>query len=352
MFKIQYFFKVAVSLLAAILVFNLVAYSQTDTQPEGLAKLSNQPRRYNNGIIEFKFKSDIANDTTVLRFFFKRLSSGGMVIYDSIASSFFEIGKKTSLYYNLHDSTSLKIRRDYVNNYTSKLYFLDNVSKVFERKNIIVSKDSFNISVLDKQNFESYDFSTKTGLLKKYVRRVFSIYGVQYESLSFYEAEVEYNFDFIKNFKSTSPKNKKEMVLSVGMKLNLPEVKDIKGYTYMFTTTEKRMLLIEMFYQSCLPCVKSIPILNKINEELKDKVQVIGVSMVLGDTINMDKFITRWKIQYPVIYGKEAQKIWQIVKNTSAPYTILLDERKTIVKIFDGVRDDLYDEVSSSVKHY
>ena len=115
--------------------------------------------------------------------------------------------------------------------------------------------------------------------------------------------------------------------------------------------SEKKYYLIDLFYQSCLPCVKSIPFLNTLaKDSLLKNLQVIGIDPVERDTLNMDKFIKRYKIVYPIIKGNTAIAIWNYIKNSSYPTTLLISNTGELLRFHNGLSENEFDKIKKDVK--
>ena len=102
----------------------------------------------------------------------------------------------------------------------------------------------------------------------------------------------------------------------------------------------KKYYLIDMFYESCLPCVKSIPILRELQIDSSFSLcQIIGVDPILRDTLNINKFIKRFNINYKVISGNLAYNILLKININTYPTTFLLNESGELIYYHSGMID-------------
>ena len=99
-------------------------------------------------------------------------------------------------------------------------------------------------------------------------------------------------------------------------------------------------ILLDFFYQGCLPCIKAIPELNRLRASLaSSKLLVIGVDPMDSDAGYKDKFIARYNISYPIIDGKAAKGIRVLtLENLHFPYPtmVLITPDGTINRIIEG----------------
>lgn len=104
---------------------------------------------------------------------------------------------------------------------------------------------------------------------------------------------------------------------------------------------EGKYILVDVFFQACGPCRKSIPYLNDMADSTKyPQLQVVSIDPFREDSASMDKFISHFKIQYPVIKGQQAYNIGMLIKNSGYPFAFLIDPSGKIVAIEHGFSKD------------
>ena len=97
-----------------------------------------------------------------------------------------------------------------------------------------------------------------------------------------------------------------------------------------------KVLLINFWATWCPPCRKEIPYLIKLQEKYKEKgFSVIGISMDEGGRRLVNKFITKLKVNYPVIIGnaKLARGFGGVI---GIPVSFVVDREGNLVKRLDG----------------
>jgi hypothetical protein len=104
------------------------------------------------------------------------------------------------------------------------------------------------------------------------------------------------------------------------------------------TDSTKKYYIVDLFYQSCLPCVASIPMVNMMYTGKNfSQALVIGVDPNLTDTMNMHKFIKRYSIQYPVITGPKAVAIREHIRNRTYPTCMVIDNEGVLRYYHTGI---------------
>ncbi len=101
-------------------------------------------------------------------------------------------------------------------------------------------------------------------------------------------------------------------------KVNLRIVNGIVG------NMKNKILFLDFFYSSCIPCYKSHPLINRLHDNRDSNFLVIGIDPVLSDTLHIDQFLKRFEIKHPVIIGQDALEISRIPGVVNGYPTFLL----------------------------
>ena len=114
------------------------------------------------------------------------------------------------------------------------------------------------------------------------------------------------------------------------------KLKDRDGELYSLDSFEDRYLLIDFWASWCMPCLKAVPALNKIQKKYKDELSVLGISIDRGGWKDVKRATRRVSMDYPVVLGdSRLMKDYQ-VKNI--PYLVLIKNgkiRKTLIGYHD-----------------
>ena len=94
---------------------------------------------------------------------------------------------------------------------------------------------------------------------------------------------------------------------------------------------KNKTLLIDFFYEGCLPCLKAHPKMNNIHAKADSTFMVLSADPKLIDTTNIKKYIGRHSIKYPVIYGHPALRLATEFKIRVFPTFIVIDPTGKII---------------------
>ena len=136
-----------------------------------------------------------------------------------------------------------------------------------------------------------------------------------------------------------------------------------KVYNFSLKSTDNNILsynelkgenltVIDFWATWCKPCQQSIPIINKIHEEFRDKgLNVIGIN--IDNPRNYSKikpFINSMGIQYPVLLDFD-QEVMRDFNVFSIPVIFIINNKNEIVYIHEGYspgdESDLKNEINN-----
>lgn len=367
--------------IISVSLFAFIAWTSAAQQLTARQVINNSRKFYSSqaaGYFEVseKFKSAIAFDTFVAvwkgfyRFTSKKpsihffIEGKEHVIRDNSVWYIMQPQEKT---YSLVPDKEVKFisayhkQSNYPFVYTDD-FFLKEFTKTYE----IADADSMWMlhDKMDTAFFAKSDFR-----LKKFIKQVaLKEYGIQYKEVDIiyqdfnnaYLDEAYYDAgsllkDYIeKKYAARShtekgPLNKHD----IGKAFPPFSVVGMSGMRYSADALKGKYVLLDMFYQSCMPCVKSIPVLNELKNSLPaDRFLVLGVDPILRDTANMDKFMAHYKMEYDVITGEDAKKLWEGVRNTGYPTYVLIDPEGNVSLVNMGLSKSFPGEVRKKVQSY
>jgi thiol-disulfide isomerase/thioredoxin len=130
----------------------------------------------------------------------------------------------------------------------------------------------------------------------------------------------------------------------------------IKGKIYPnykdeITWKSDKILVIDFWYTTCMPCIKAIPHLNKLQENYKDYIEVVGVNPFEGKESQKEKieaFLKREPIDYPILFVDHTITEEYNVKVYPSLYIIGKDGKVKFSKL--GTSDNLYEELEAELK--
>jgi thiol-disulfide isomerase/thioredoxin len=241
--------------------------------------------------------------------------------------------------------------------YNALLFF----SKNIQEKNIRILNQNNNIVHFEYNDYH-YAYSTTDSLITKVYKVNLSKFGIEYaeynikilptvnsnSTLDTLINFIKHNYTFISEdeLKNTPLITKK----SVGEKFPPFAATSIQGINYNNNSLLGKVVVIDFFYQSCLPCVKLIPELNELVKEVDTgKMIVLGVDHRLDDTLNMKAFINRYNIQYPIICGIDGELLYSFSKNTLFPHTVVLNKEGEIAYFSEGYTKGIFKKLKEAV---
>ena len=312
------------------------AQAKSDLKIEFINTLSN----VTEGVftITSLFKSNIAVDTS-----------------KTVSKLFIDNNNQIQYLVNYSKNTiySIAVKENYSNN-VLVLYAYDNQFSNYKFKNSALKKtldklpfhssqifnDFYNSKLTSKsdtsQTFYSanYKFTVTKNLEYEMEKKIYTNLGVQFEKIELsYDTSqvllkeieglvVAYKKTFTK-FKET---NNKE--------LKIGDIFDVS----QFNEGNHQFYLIDFFYQSCLPCIKSFPSLNELDKNYTN-LKIIGIDPILSDTLNMESFTQRYNLNYQVVKGYEAVKFHKKIRSNTFPFYILVNNSNKIIFIHKGILD-------------
>lgn len=129
-------------------------------------------------------------------------------------------------------------------------------------------------------------------------------------------------------------------------------LKTLDGKTVKLSDYRGKIVIIDFWATWCPPCRKGIPDLISLQEEFQKELVVIGISLDQQNTIkDLNPFIERYKINYPVVLGDE-----KVVKDyggiNAIPTSFVVDQKGNIVDKHVGlVPKSVYtDKIKSLLK--
>ena len=97
-------------------------------------------------------------------------------------------------------------------------------------------------------------------------------------------------------------------------------------------------MLLDFWATFCGPCVKAMPRLQKLNDELAGKgFAVVGIATDEEGAAKVGPAVAKIGVKYPILISDE--NAWKDYDVTTLPAMFLIDRRGQIVKRFGGQVD-------------
>jgi thiol-disulfide isomerase/thioredoxin len=151
---------------------------------------------------------------------------------------------------------------------------------------------------------------------------------------------------------ATAPKKDSSNLPAMPSEIMQADLKTPDGKTFKLADTKDKVLLVNLWAIWCGPCKKEMPDIEKLNSEMKDKIQAISVTAFDEDNpeAQVKSFLKEKNFTYS--QGITDAKIWDaLVKASKAeaiPINFVLTKDGKIVKTLIGGKS--YEEFKSAVE--
>ena len=116
------------------------------------------------------------------------------------------------------------------------------------------------------------------------------------------------------------------------------ELKNLNGQVISLSSYEGKPILINFWATWCIPCLKEIPDLVRLQKTLSsdgNAASVIGIAVASGAPSDIGKFAIDHHMNYPILLDPD-QKIFQRYKGIGLPTSFLIDPRGKVVRKYTG----------------
>jgi thiol-disulfide isomerase/thioredoxin len=123
----------------------------------------------------------------------------------------------------------------------------------------------------------------------------------------------------------------------------------LDGEKFSLDDLTGKVVLLDFWATWCVPCIKTMPFLDKLNEEWADEgLALWGISMDEKADKVVPKFVQKKKIGYPIALDTTDDPAWHAYSVAVIPAMFLIDAEHRIVAEWHGVVDE--DEVRMAVE--
>jgi hypothetical protein len=240
---------------------------------------------------------------------------------------------------------------------TFKIYpFVDSLFLSVDEKSYSLKTDSFSYVIFNAA--KQYSFNKKDYALNSFREITLTSYGAQVVSYKVgtainIECPISPDWSFLKTYT-------KQAVLGKNIKVSKLEGKKVdlllnsQGLAAInFNKTEKsKWLLLDLFYQSCYPCIMGFMELRRNGiDTMKSALNIIGVDYVASDLSTLDKFMKRYKLDFTLITGEAANYLKSVFNpNGIAPVYVLISPTGEIKRIVEGFDHQFFEKVVRWIK--
>jgi thiol-disulfide isomerase/thioredoxin len=112
---------------------------------------------------------------------------------------------------------------------------------------------------------------------------------------------------------------------------------NLNAVNYKGVVIKNKVIFLDFFYSSCIPCYKSHPLVNKLYENRDSNFLVVGIDPMLSDTLHIQQFLTRFDIKHPVIIGQDALEISRMPGIVNGyPTFLVVDLNGKVLEYWNG----------------
>ena len=354
-------------LLASLLTINLKSQTvyKKNSVIDSIIKFNKQNQ---SGflVVKRKFKSSIAEDTT---------------IYTS--DYFFSVTKTKFNIKNINKKnnsvTYVNNSKTFVTNEKDKSFFEADTKEYLELYSLFILALSIDTLSKELRNNE-YKFSTDSaffyfrnlGIIYQFAKSNYSFkrkknyiwegeFGMRYEEYEVIKAEYHnkyanktiYTISALKGLKKKDYSIRKTNNTSesklIGCNFSINSFKTVAGDS-IDIKKYNGYILVDFFYESCHPCILSFKSIDTLVKRYSDKIKVISFDPIPSDTLNIKRFLKRYKISHDVVVGKFAENVVEKYSDKNVfPTFLLIDKQKKIVKVYYGFEEKNFDEIKQLI---
>ena len=133
-----------------------------------------------------------------------------------------------------------------------------------------------------------------------------------------------------------------------GKEMPLLAVKTISGEKIETKDLKGKVIVINLWFTTCHPCIAELPALNKLVKEYKDKnVVFLGLSTDTKEMLDRD-FFPNYKFDFKIIPG--AGDIVEKIGQTGFPTTYIIDTKGNVIEAWIGGSDGKEAETAAYLK--
>jgi peroxiredoxin len=110
---------------------------------------------------------------------------------------------------------------------------------------------------------------------------------------------------------------------------------DLSGRLVSLSSYRGKTILINFWATWCVPCLKEIPDLVKLQRSIKGPFTVVGIAVASGEPDDITKFTKDHGMNYPILLDPD-QRAYQKFRLIGLPASFLVDKNGTIAKSYVG----------------
>lgn len=127
------------------------------------------------------------------------------------------------------------------------------------------------------------------------------------------------------------------------------ELNDLSGNP--FSLPDKGLIVLDLWYVGCPPCMKSAPVIEKLYTQYQGSVHFFSINETDQDTVKIIRFKEKMGVTFPVLLGGKEKLAVKVIGRSSYPAFIIVDahSRKVVWK-FEGYSDNLEEIIKEAIE--
>jgi peroxiredoxin len=123
---------------------------------------------------------------------------------------------------------------------------------------------------------------------------------------------------------------------------------DLSGTTHTSESIKGKVVVINLWFTACAPCIHEMPELNKIVDAYKEIEDVLFLAFALDPKPLVDKFLKKHKFDYNII-PESQEYITKKLNPPGYPTHIVLDKNLNVVFLFSGYTPQAGEAIKSYI---
>ena len=139
----------------------------------------------------------------------------------------------------------------------------------------------------------------------------------------------------------------KDQALFSLLNKNAPEFEltDLQGKKWSLKKLQGKVVVLNFWFTTCIPCINEIPELNSLVQDYKDK-NVVFLGLTFSTKDQVKKFLIKHPFDYTLLPGsEEANKKYNV---SSWPASMVIDKNGVIKKIINS-SENIHEELKNGI---
>jgi len=123
---------------------------------------------------------------------------------------------------------------------------------------------------------------------------------------------------------------------------------DLSGTTHSSESIKGKVVVINLWFTACAPCIHEMPELNKIVGAYKENEDVLFLAFALDPKSRVDKFLKKHKFDYNIIPDSQ-EYVTKKLNPPGYPTHIVLDKNSNVIFLFSGYTPQAGEAIKSYI---